>query len=411
MNILFVSSYYKPAFVYGGPVQSLANLCEGLAQAGASVTVFTTNANGSARLDVPLHRPVSVDRVAVSYFPLNLQGLTFFYSSSLARAILERASEFDIIAAETLWGHALIPISAVCSKLHVPYVISARGQLNHWALAKRGLKKKVYLSLIGRRLIDEAAAIYCTDATEAQAINELKFHAPTFVIPNGIPASDYVHRSNVHNWRIQNGIPADAVLLIFLGRLTQIKRPDIVVDVLSAAQSLSQNVHLLMVGPDEHDWATTLKAQASRSGCAEKIHFTGLLNRKDVISALSQSNLLLMPSEIQENFGNSALEAMATGVPILVSEGVPVGCWAEKAGAGRIVPCTKEAFQRAALELLSDPDKLRQMGKRGQDLIQQRFDVSIIAQQMLRQYEAIVASGKPLPETHVSTQQTQNYYA
>jgi glycosyltransferase involved in cell wall biosynthesis len=200
---------------------------------------------------------------------------------------------------------------------------------------------------------------------------------------------------NLHS---QFDIPSEAVILLFLGRMTQIKRPDIAVDVLGAAQSILPDVHLIMVGPDEENWTTRLKAQALRLQCEKKIHFTGLLARKGVISALSQANLLLMPSEIQENFGNSALEAMAAGVPVLVSDGVPVGRWVKEACAGRVVPCTSEAFQHAALELLSNPEELRQMGKRGREMAQLHFDVSVVARQMLAQYRAIISTGMPLPE-------------
>jgi glycosyltransferase involved in cell wall biosynthesis len=402
MDILFVSPYYKPAYVYGGPVQSISNLCEGLAQAGALVKVFTTNANGSNKLDVPLHQPMQMGGVLVSYFPLDYNGLTFFYSSSLTKEILDRVSEFDIIIAESLWGHALMPISKACNQVHKPYVVSARGQLNSWALAKKNLKKRLYLTLVGRRLINQAAAIYCTDPLEATAVKKLRFRPPPFEIPNGIRSSEYLQRNDTCNLRDRYGIPSDAILLLFLGRMTQIKRPDIAVEVLGATQALPQNIHLLLVGPDEGNWKDRLKAQAQVLNCSGKIHFTGLVDRKGVISALSQANLLLMPSEIQENFGNSALEAMAAGVPVIVSDGVPVGYWAEKAGAGRVVPCTKDAFQKATLDLLSNPVQLKKMGELGQELIQERFDVSIVSHEMLKQYEAIVANGKPMPITEIN---------
>jgi len=88
---------------------------------------------------------------------------------------------------------------------------------------------------------------------------------------------------------------------------------------------------------------------------------------------------------------------MAAGVPVLVSEGVPVGRWARKAGAGVVVPCSNNDFRIAALELLSYPERLRAMGQAGQDLARRRFDVDVVAREMLAQYEAIVETGRPLP--------------
>jgi len=399
MRILSVCSYYKPAYVYGGPVPSVASLCEELVRGGAQVTVFTTNANRGAPLDVPLQEPADVDGVTVWYFPLVLNGLSYFYSPSLAEAVSAQVPEFDLVVANTLWGHALIPTATACARFQVPYVVAVHGQLNPWALAKKGLKKSIYLNVLGRRYVNHAAAIHCTDPIEAEAVQRLGFRPPTFVVPFAVHASSYSNIQKHGNLRRQFGIPDHAYVLLFLGRITQIKRPDIAVDTLGAVQSLNREIHLVLVGPDEDELMPRLQAQARSLGCHNKLHFTGLLKKEAVISALAEASLLLMPSEVQENFGMAALEAMAVGVPVLVSGGVPVGRWAQMAGAGRIVACTKDAFQQAALELLSRSEQLRIMGRRGQDLVREHFDVSVVARQMLAQYQAIVTTGRPLPRT------------
>jgi glycosyltransferase involved in cell wall biosynthesis len=92
----------------------------------------------------------------------------------------------------------------------------------------------------------------------------------------------------------------------------------------------------------------------------------------------------------------SAIEAMAAGLPILVSDGVPVGYGAESSGAGRMVPCTVDAFSQMTCELLADFDRLREMGRRGRILVRDRFDIAVVARQMLEQYQAILSQGKPL---------------
>jgi glycosyltransferase involved in cell wall biosynthesis len=181
MNILYVCSYYKPAYVYGGPVQSISSLCEGLKQVGARLVVFTTEADGAARLAVPLQQPVDVSGVPVWYFPLALNGLSFFYSPSLAKTIMARVQEFDLVVIDSLWGHSLIPTAIACARSQVPYVIPVRGQLNPWALAKKRLKKSIYLKVIGKRYLNRAAGIHCTDPSEAEAVKKLGFRAPTFV--------------------------------------------------------------------------------------------------------------------------------------------------------------------------------------------------------------------------------------
>lgn len=398
LRILYVCSYYKPAYIYGGPVQSGSSMCEGLRQAGADLVVLTTNANGSNRLDVALQQPVDVDGVEVWYFPLTLGGLSFFYSASMSKAIRTRVQNFDLVVAEGIWGQAMWSIVKSCARYHVPYIVTVRGQFNSWALSKKRLKKKIYMELLGNRYINHAAAIYCTDPVEVKSVHKFGFSSPTFIVPNAIHASDYARPAAVGGLRRQFGISGDAYILFFLGRLTQIKRPDIALDVLAASGSLDKEVHLVFAGPDEDGMMQNLRNQAESFGCSARVHFAGLLKKDQVISALADVNLLLMPSDIQENFGMSALEAMAAGVPILVSDGIPVGQWAQKVGAGLVVPCTKASFQQAALELLSKPDELVLMGQRGRELARERFDISVVARQMLAQYEAIVITGRPVQD-------------
>jgi hypothetical protein len=59
LKIPMITSYYRSAYVYGGPARSIQALCEGIARPGTAVTVFTTDATFSGRLDVTPSVPVS----------------------------------------------------------------------------------------------------------------------------------------------------------------------------------------------------------------------------------------------------------------------------------------------------------------------------------------------------------------
>lgn len=397
MRIAYISPYYRPAYVYGGPVNGSAALCEGLVRAGASVSVLTTDANGASRLDVPLGRAVDLDGVRVTYFPLAAGGLGFFYSPLLARAIADQIEDFDLALIAALWSHILTPAANACADHRVPFVLLVEGQLSPWALRQKRLKKVAYLELIARRYVDRAAGIRCTDEVEVAAIAGLKLQPVPFIVPNAVRTSLFATKRDGSSARAALRVPANAALLLFLGRIVRIKRPDIAVDVLVAAQRLPQDVHLVLAGPDEGGMAGELRRQAEARGCAGKLHFTGLLNQGSVASLFSAADLLLMPSAVQENFGMAAAEALAAGVPVLTSETVPVGKWAQQVRAGYVLPCTAQAFCTTALELLSDPPTLKAMGQRGSEMARRCFDLDLVGRQMLAQCEAIVRTGRPLP--------------
>jgi glycosyltransferase involved in cell wall biosynthesis len=398
MKILYIISYYKPAYVYGGPVKSISLMCEALAGLDEEVSVWTTNANGRERLDVPLAQPVEVDGVAVSYYPLvAIPPRGFFYSPELARACREKIHSFDLVVHETLYTHALGAGVAACRRSRVPYIIPLRGQLLPWSLRQRPWKKRIYLALLGRRALRHASALHATDPFEARKANALGLRAPIFVVPNGIDLSRFTSLPDRGHWRARLGIDPQALVVLFAGRLHRKKRPDLAVEALAAAQGGPRQVHLLMAGPDEEHLVSSLYSQAQRLGCAPRLHFLGLLGREEILTALADADLLVMPSEPDsENFGMSTVEALAAGVPVLVSEGVPVGVPAAAAGAGRMVPCVSAAFAQAARELLANPETLPAMGEKGRSLVKQRFDLPVVARQMLAQFRAIVATGKPL---------------
>ena len=391
MKVLYVTSVYKPAYVYGGPARSVPALCEGMAQAGASVTVYTTDANGSSRLDVPLARPLNIASVCVNYFPLTSH--TFLYSRSLASECRRHVSKFDIVEIDSLFAHTLGPAAQACTKADIPYVVPLRGQLLPWAFGQKSLKKRIYLSLFGRRLLNGAASLHCTDKAEAEAANQLGLRSPTFVTPNGIQTSRFRQLPPRGAWRRRLGIPSHALVLLFLGRLHKKKRPDIAVETLAACRHLPNPVHLLLAGGDEQGLTGTLESKAEKLDCSARLHCLGHLAGRERDAAFADSDLFLMPSEPDsENFGLSALEAMAAGLPVLVSDGVPIGRAAVRAGAGRQVSCDPQVFGAAATALLEKSRELKVIGRRAKALAHSDYDSTVIAEQMLGRYQAIVSS-------------------
>jgi glycosyltransferase involved in cell wall biosynthesis len=397
MKILCITPYYKPAYVYGGPTRSNSQLCEALVKLGAEVTVLTTNANGSEVLDVPLGVSTMVDGVEVFYYPvLPLFSHSYFYSPSLGRACHQKAKQYDIAFLDTIFSHAMGPGVAACKQAGVPYIITLRSALLPWGLRHGRLKKKLYLFFVGDTYFNHAAALHCTDPVEAVAVENLGMRAPCFVVPNGIDTRPYSCLPLRGAMRQHLGIPERANVLLFLGRIHVKKRPDLAIEALAAAQSLPGETHLVLAGPDEMQLIPKLQIQARALGCLDRLHITGLLRGDELLSALADSDLFLMPSEPEsENFGMSALEAMAAGLPVLVSEGVPIGSWAEAAGAGRIVPCSADAFTKTTCELLARPEELKAMGLNGRILAREKFDIFSVAQHMFQQYQAIISTGRP----------------
>ncbi|MBI5648842.1 MAG: glycosyltransferase [Chloroflexi bacterium] len=397
MRILYVASYYEPAYVYGGPVLSVSLLCKALADLGASVTVLTTNANGNQRLNVPIGQPVQVRNLQVYYYPVvNVLPPSFFYSPQLARACQEKMGQYDIAFLDTLWTHAMEPSISAGTHSSVPCIIPLHGQLLPWALKHKRWKKQLYFNLLEKNRLNKSAALHCASYFEQQSVQKLGFQVPTFVVPYGVNLDRFAELPSRGFLRQRFNISDSSSVLLFLGRLHQVKRPAIALEALAALER--KDVHLIYAGPDEEGFESPLRSQARKLGCPERIHFTGLLSGDKVVRALVDSDLLIMSSAM-ESFGMSVIEAMVAGLPVVVSDAVEVGHWAAKAGAGCQVPGTPEAFAQAIQGLLSDPEKRANMGARGRELVQHKFDISATARQMLLQCQSIINTGAPLRET------------
>jgi glycosyltransferase involved in cell wall biosynthesis len=90
----------------------------------------------------------------------------------------------------------------------------------------------------------------------------------------------------------------------------------------------------------------------------------------------------------------SAAEGMAAGLPILVSDYVPVGAWAKKAFSGEIAAYDRGSFSSAAITMLSDPIRLKAMGRNGKVAAVELFSQQAVAEEMRIQLELIIARAK-----------------
>jgi glycosyltransferase involved in cell wall biosynthesis len=379
MRLLYISSVYKPAYVYGGPSRSVPSLCEGLAETGVDVEVFTTNANRDERLDVPLGRSTFVDGVPVTYFPVVRE--RYFHTPALVDAVRDQIHRFDIVEIDALFSSLLEPVARVCRKAGAPYVVPPRGQLLPWALREKRWKKSLYLRLAGLRTLNAAAAIHCTDPVEADALRQAGVKAPAFVVPNGVELRPPALTAQATRLRHALGIPEAVPLLLFVGRFHRVKRLDVAVAALGALPS----AHLLLAGPDEENLEPALRKQAGLCGCADRLHVMPLQSGDSLERLHAAADLFVLPSEM-ESFGMAAAEAMGAGLPVLVSDKVPIGRWALAARAGVMAPNQAEAFAGAARALLALPrEELHEMGVRARQCAATHFDRAAVARMFVDQ--------------------------
>jgi glycosyltransferase involved in cell wall biosynthesis len=178
-------------------------------------------------------------------------------------------------------------------------------------------------------------------------------------------------------------------LLLFLGRIHRIKGLDRLVRAFGTVSRSLPDAHLVIAGYDSNGYAAVLRHWLEEQGLRGKFTFAGPLVGEHKLAAFRDCDLFVMPS-YQENFGMAALEAMACGSPVIVSDGVYLYPEIQKAGAGLVVNGDPAGLASAIETLLRDPRLRARMGEAGRRLARDQFSAERVATQMRSVYQSVL---------------------
>ncbi|MHC2995252.1 MAG: glycosyltransferase [Candidatus Atribacteria bacterium] len=393
MKLLCVVPSYWPAFQYGGPIASNHNLNRALVKKRVDVTVYTTNVGLNKK--VPINQEVDVDGVKVTYFAFTkffefLGATGWQFSLELTHALKKSLKSMDLIYLPAVWNYPTTVAAYYCRKYRKPYIIAPRGVLYPYTKGKNAWKKWLYYELLAKRNLQGAVAIHYTTEDEADKCHSfLVLKNQAIVIPNGIDLSEFSNLLTKENlWRVYP-ILKDKKVILFLGRINWKKGLDLLSKAYGRLARERDDVHLLMVGPDEGGYERKVKKWLKDEGVLERVTFAGMLTGKEKLEAFSGSDIFVFPS-YSENFGMAVVEAMACGLPVVISDQVGIHKEVERAKAGLIIHPNSGDFYAAMVNLLNNGKEVQQMGVRGRSLVEEEFAIKKVADRMIKIFEEII---------------------
>jgi glycosyltransferase involved in cell wall biosynthesis len=399
MKVLHITPVYEPAWEAGGVVRALSQLCRQLGRLGLDVTVFTTDSAGNDSLRVPTNQPLDVGGVRVFYFhtPWPLQ---FRYSRALGRACRDMVGDFDIMQLTSFWNYPGIPAGMQARRQGIPYVISTSGTLMPAARRRSrsrlgSLKKWLYMQVIEKRNLRGAAAIRYASHMERAKTDASLPRIPSFVVPTGLDLGEFDELPSRSEARARLRLPRDVMVVSFLGRLNPAKGLEALVRAFARVCRETTPARLLIAGPDDGSEAE-IRSLVGQANLERHVRFMGFVDPEERSYLLSATDLFALTSWF-ESFGCSAVEAMAAGVPVLVSENVGICREVEMDGAGLVVPVQVDAIAEALENLLLRPDLLEHMGRRAHVSARQRYDIRQVGRTMAKAYEDVLV-GRHSPE-------------
>ena len=192
--------------------------------------------------------------------------------------------------------------------------------------------------------------------------------------------------------RHELGIPANAVVVGYFGRMSDGKGIFTLLEAANAAMRDNPALHCLWVGdgPDANLLRERIAAQAET---AARHHLTGW--KQDVHRYYNAVSMLAFPSKLPETFGRVAVEAQASGVPVLGSNvgGVPETLRSEVTGL--LIASTDVAAWHRGISMLSDPKRRESMGHAARLFVDHEFSTRVIAEAF---GEVLNAKRIPLPQ-------------
>src|SRR4029077_17475921 len=325
MRILNVTETYAPFLEFGGPPVKVRALSEGLARRGHQVTVLTADWGLEKRLQTQ-EQKITAERspfgwrreengVQAIYVPTWLRYRTVSWNPAVKRYCRARLQNFDVVHIFGLYDLLGPAVAAANRKRGLPYVLEPIGMFvpivrNLWL-------KRMYHAIWGRKLLEGASAMIATSEREAEELVAGGLHRLRVVLRrNGVevPASWPARGA----FRRAHCISDNVKLVLFLGRLSIKKSPDLLLRAFAelSRRSTAILMMLLFAGPHERGVRTELDDMATQLGVRAKVQFAGPVFGELKWAAYRDADVFVLPSQ-NENFGNTAAEAVAAGTPVV----------------------------------------------------------------------------------------------
>jgi glycosyltransferase involved in cell wall biosynthesis len=382
------------ALIYGGPSQMVRGFAQALATAGAEVTILTTNANGDAGqapLDVPLGVSIQTENYTVYYFAC-APWRRYKFSAGLLKWLYHHGHDYDLAHIHALFSPLSTAAATVARWQGLPYVLRPLGTLDPADLQKKKQLKQIYGHCLEAPNIAGAAALHFTSPIEAEVSHRFGATTTDWVIPLGVQPPSPVSAPEGEEILAQLGIPPDRPILLYLSRFDPKKGLDLLLPALERLTTQGLDFHLVLAGgnPQDPAYVQAMGGRIKAGALGDRATLPGFVTGSTKAALLQAADLFVLPS-YYENFGIAVAEAMAAGVPVVVSKGVYIWPDIAASDSGWVCDLNVESVARQIAEALNHPDQRRQRGQQAQAYVQEYYNWNAIAKRTLANYKAVLA--------------------
>lgn len=391
MKVLHIIPSVGP--VRGGPSQAVLDIVKALRNSGLEAEIVTTNDNGSDLLDVPFHQLTKYKGVPIWFFPrfsTPIKALSeFVFSSQLTTWLWEHITEYDLVHIHALFSYTCSAAMAIARLKQVPYIVRPLGLLCTWSLQQSALRKKIYLALFEKANLNHSKGLEFTTLQEQVEAAPLGFKAPSFILPFGlVPPTPIPNARDRLRQLLQ--VPTNQPIVLFMSRVHYKKGLDYLIPALG--KLAEQCFTFVLAGSGSPEYEAEIDALLRKWGIWERTYRLGFVQGEIKQLLLEGSDIFALTSH-SESFGLAVLEAIAAGLSVVITPGVPLAPVVKQHQLGYVTDLNSSAIAASiqqSLDNLKNNQQNHERQERARQLILEQYTWNRIAANLIEIYRLIL---------------------
>lgn len=364
----------------GGMSRAALDMCRLLAAAGIDVTLATTDDDGpNGRLNVPLNQ-LKNEGYRTIYF--SRQTRAYSISMPFLGWVNAHVHEFDVCHLHGVFSFASDLPAQAARRARVPYVITPHGILCNYGMTQRRsfLKRLFVKTLVGPNL-QQASLVHFTTEMERRESSGWAAIRRSEIVPYCLDLQMATPRmTNPKAKQVDKTFK-----LLFLARIDPKKGLDLLFRALAQLQRDNVLISLTIAGSGEANYVATLKTLATELGIAAQIAWAGFADETRKQELFGEADAFVL-SSYSENFGIAPVEAMAAGLPVIITDQAAVSGAMAAADAAIVTPCDVDALAAAIRQLRASPTMQALLSQVGVQLARDYFSSSATVARWLKIY-------------------------